>query len=911
MSPREYAPIVQKKAFASLLVLTLACGADDPAIGPGAAADGGVDSPSGEAGPDAALAAEPIYVIDLSAQYLNCFGGCKAAVSAQPVAKTLDNLDTLVLAMSVQGIVNRKGPRLYVVATPADAFWLQRATEAGKAWGWAAAHPQKKLTTASELASTFGAELKGSVRWTADVPATLDVATTAAGALGLAIVRESSPVAAAVLPTWPVQSDLVGKFKTKRDAYAFARATYLGKTRPGLIGYQLDGWPWTRLLQGADGSAVAAPNILARDYLIGEQAYVFDLSPWADVTPPDDGSQPLGSDLAELVATLDAAHAAVAGKELGTMWGFYPVDKYAVGVHSEPVSGEWTTARIISEHGVRLTGNGGQAYGLEAGNASFHKWGTFPNHAPRHASPTPSQLADLGYINQRLQNPGFDWNSLAGWTIDAQNRAIYAGSAAPGGHEYFLEFNGALNQSLYQTVPVAPQAGETWRLRAQYRLPQPASRAKLVLWGLGGGDEAAQVALTNADGQWHTAEVTLSPATSAHTAMRAQVYLDAAGPSVDLDELRLARVAPWSNDVAPLTFATFFEADYDMGTPIYATPVAVYPKVWTDQARGSFPVAWDFAPDTIDYYPGVMHYYFATATATDWFTVSDSGGGYVNPSYLSAADRALFIKSSRRAMSRTGESFMSFFLNGYAASPAPDVEAAWNALGPDGVIANQLSSPDHRMVGNVGWWAVDSNGWSYGGISEGDAAANLDKAYVARYGNAATGVRFLAGRNVYTGPDLASRMVAASRAFHPERDLTAVDPYTFGYLYRQWSGGANTSRASWLDDTLPRAAAPGASLAGSVRVRNDGWETWSASACKLGVVVSGSADATPSSPAGATVATFALPADASPGAAVDVAVTLAVPKNAGKYAISYDMSCGGWFESALNLEYHDALVVSP
>ena len=59
----------------------------------------------------------------------------------------------------------------------------------------------------------------------------------------------------------------------------------------------------------------------------------------------------------------------------------------------------------------------------------------------------------------------------------------------------------------------------------------------------------------------------------------------------------------------------------------------------------------------------------------------------------------------------------------------------WNALGPDGILVNQLAAPDHRMVGNVGWLAIDGNSLSYGGISQSGAVANLDAAYTKRYGS--------------------------------------------------------------------------------------------------------------------------------------------------------------------------------
>ncbi|HEX7663345.1 MAG TPA: GxGYxYP domain-containing protein, partial [Polyangiaceae bacterium] len=441
-------------ALAGLIGLA-ACGSsgddDDRANGGpnGSDSDGGIAGEGGTPdGGEAGVPAPPFYVLDLSSSYVNCFAGCKAAGNAAGNQKTLDGLDALVFATSVQGIVNRSGPRLYVIATPADQFWLDQATDATHSWGWAAAHPQIKLSSVTDLLTTFASDIHGTVRWSAAAPASLDVATTAAGVEGLAIVREKSTLETAIETAWPVQTDLAGKYANKRAAYADAHAKYLTKTKPGFLAYQQDGYPWARLAAGSDGSDFDGPAVLSRDYLIAEKAYVFDLSPWSDQAPVDDPSQPAGADTNEMVSLLDTAHTAMKGADLAQVWGFYEVKKYSTGAHTEPVSGEWTTVKLFSQHGARLTGSGGQSYGLEMGNASFHRWGTFPKHAPRHASPTPTALADAGIVNQRLLNPGFDWNSLDSWTIDAPNRVIESSGGPVGGHEHFLEMNGAVDQGI-------------------------------------------------------------------------------------------------------------------------------------------------------------------------------------------------------------------------------------------------------------------------------------------------------------------------------------------------------------------------------------------------------------------------------------------------------------------------------
>jgi hypothetical protein len=909
-------------ALASAL---LGCGSSGGAGGQGGqGGQGGLGATGGQggaagAGGDPGPPPAPFYVLDLRSKYVNCFGDCVANVESKGLTAAAEGLDEVVFAASVQGIVNRAGARLYLLTHEADVFWLDRATEA-EPWGWAAGRPRVELSSATDLLDLFATELTGSVRWTADLPATLNVATTAAGIDGLAIVREGSALEAAVTEALPIapDRDFVGKFAGKLDAMAWARSTFLDAsgpapaTNPTLLAYILDGTPWRDLLGPAPTSDIHVPSVASRDYLVAEKGYVFDLSPWGDEAPVDDPTQPMGADLAEMAATLDVARARAAGSKPVGIWGFFQ-DKYTAGKHPNNVLGEFETSKLASQHGARLTGGGGQMFGAELANASFHRWGTFPRHAPRQRTPTPGELADLGYVNQWLTNPGFERGSLAGWTIDSTNKAIYADGSAPGGGRYLLQFNGTVGQNLFQDALVPPQAGETWRLRVQYRLPEPAAKATLVLWATGGpANEAAQVPLDLADGQWHEAEASLTVANAGHTALRAQVYLDAAGANVDLDEFRLARAVPWSSEVAPLTFVSFFMADYDLGTPVYAIPVGIYPTAWLQPERGTLPLGWNFAPDTVEYLPGVMHYYWATATERDLFTAPDSGAGYVNPSYLPQADRDVYVRYSRAAMGRMGQSAMSLFLNGTAGFPGLDVMAQWSALGADGVSANALPAPGQYLLPNgTPWLEIDGNSWAYAGVSLEGAIGSLNGGYVARYGAGASGPRFLTGRNVYVGVDFVADVLEGARQSHPERDYSPVDPYTLGYLFRQARGGANTHRASWVADTLARTALPGEVLSGTVTVRNDGWDLWLPNACELGVVLTGDGT-TPSLAAEGAVVFAPLPAAAGPGEEVVVPVQGLAAPGAGAASLSYDVRCGGtWFEERLQIPYLDTVAVSP
>ncbi len=152
-------------------------------------------------------------------------------------------------------------------------------------------------------------------------------------------------------------------------------------------------------------------------------------------------------------------------------------------------------------------------------------------------------------------------------------------------------------------------------------------------------------------------------------------------------------------------------------------------------------------------------------------------------------------------------------------------------------------------------------------------------------------------------------MLAGAVAANPDYDLTAVDPYTFGYLLRASLGGTNDHRASWIDDSVPRSLTPGTAVSATVEVRNDGWDDWAAGTCNLGLLVGPAGHATPAT-VGTTVPSFSIASDMPPGATSNVPVTFTAPTALGAYNLSYDVECGnGWFETYENIPYNDSLAV--
>lgn len=379
-----------------------------------------------------------LYVFDVSDLHLNHYEYCIALTSEPnpcptdgppPPGKSYRDLlrdyDTLIFVATLQGLVNRDRPRLYLnhdyqrLETPGvDAFWLEKYREAGQPYGWLADTQIIKLKTLDELLEIFADAAEGVVLWDPAVPATLNVATTIAGIENLAVLRAGSDLEAEVTAHLKVKESLVGLFESgaaslpdsvtpssgsaKTDAYLWAKEKYLdtGQANPLFLAYLEDGWPATRYAQNqmTRGGVYA----LERDYVVQQRGFAFDLSPWPTELPLDDPTQPLGADAATLKAIVEAAEAQARG-QLIKVWGFIPwYEKYAVDTRSA-IKGEWESTWLFSEHGAYLQGGGGDVFGLALANVSVHQFG--PRPAPRTppGPPSAAELMEKGYLTAEGQ----------------------------------------------------------------------------------------------------------------------------------------------------------------------------------------------------------------------------------------------------------------------------------------------------------------------------------------------------------------------------------------------------------------------------------------------------------------------------------------------------------------------------
>ncbi|MEW5956575.1 MAG: GxGYxYP domain-containing protein [Chloroflexota bacterium] len=387
-----------------------------------------------------------LYIFDVSDLHLNHYEYCIGltgqadrcdAGSPPPPGKSYRDLlrdyDTLIFLTTLQGIVNRERPRLYLLhdhrrleSPGVDEFWLDRYRQADQPYGWLAATDLVELASLAEVLDTFADSVAGVVVWDPAVPATLDVATTIAGVENLAVLRAGSDLTPEVTRALEIKQSLVGLFSTdppphpsslsphpssfilhpspKTAAYLWAKEHYLdtGRANPQFLAYLEDGWPASRYAQNqmTRGGVYA----MERDYVVQQRGFAFDLSPWPNEPPTDDPSQPPGADAATLEAILAAARQQAGGK-LIKIWGFIPwYEKYVVsdssgnGRQSSAVKGEWESTWLFSRYGAYLQGGGGDVFGVAMANVSVHKFGPAPPARTPPPPPPETELIDSGYL---------------------------------------------------------------------------------------------------------------------------------------------------------------------------------------------------------------------------------------------------------------------------------------------------------------------------------------------------------------------------------------------------------------------------------------------------------------------------------------------------------------------------------
>ena len=156
--------------------------------------------------------------------------------------------DQQLLLTSLQGIVNRTQPRIYLIQSgdDTDQTWLQTTSVSNTV-----------ITDPLSLIGKYGGEVAGAVIYDPILPDTANVATSMAGVMGGVIATADL----ASQYELPILADLRGKFATKLDAYNWLLDNYWTQLTPRML----------------TAISPTTPNL--RDYIVATKSLVFWLDP--------------------------------------------------------------------------------------------------------------------------------------------------------------------------------------------------------------------------------------------------------------------------------------------------------------------------------------------------------------------------------------------------------------------------------------------------------------------------------------------------------------------------------------------------------------------------------------------------------------------------------------------------------
>ncbi|KAF7198333.1 hypothetical protein HII31_00072 [Pseudocercospora fuligena] len=109
--------------------------------------------------------------------------------------------------------------------------------------------------------------------------------------------------------------------------------------------------------------------------------------------------------------------------------------------------------------------------------------------------------------------------------------------------------------------------------------------------------------------------------------------------------------------------------------------------LWDDTSRGKVPMSWTINPLIIDIAPNILIYFQATATENDSFVIGPSGAGYTFPINWPKQDLSLFLNQTSRYAEETGVGNSSIWIynriNSTLLPLSEDIISAYHdALGP-------------------------------------------------------------------------------------------------------------------------------------------------------------------------------------------------------------------------------------
>lgn len=284
---------------------------------------------------------------------VSCSGGQLVYIYRLSPKSNAATYDEAMAVACLQGIINREGPKVYVLSDTngQPEYWFKKFTAKGE---WLSGAKTDTLKNLDELWALARGKISGAIIWDTLVPATVNLATTMAGVENGIVF--SPAYASRYLCKWklPVIKDLRGMFdgsetgSAKNDVYRWAIRNYLEK---GLCYSH-------RMFLSEDAYSARRKGdigyVVTRDWAVNKKSFVYDLSPWGDETPQDDPGQVLGTDRDTYQMILKGVLKQSGGKGMTEIAGFFAFSKYSnMPDHKskhEPVPTEWESVYLMSPY---------------------------------------------------------------------------------------------------------------------------------------------------------------------------------------------------------------------------------------------------------------------------------------------------------------------------------------------------------------------------------------------------------------------------------------------------------------------------------------------------------------------------------------------------------------------------------
>ncbi len=327
------------------------------------------------------------------------------------------------LLSSLQGIVNRAEPRLFVrFMKNTDDFWWNKFCQPD---GWLEHSEVKQVNDWTTLIEIFSSFIFGAVVYSEKAQPSSNLASTISGLENRICLRydpSTESVFQKILSTnlpftknlrWLIDKktlDILPEINPgnyaelasaslKARTYLWAKEQFLdtGLCSPEFLAYYIDAF-W---FQKPTSASFPNSTIMNHDFFIARRAFFFDLGIWEDEPANDEPQQPAGIDRKVLRELLLSMHKNAKGMiyQIGgfTPWIWKYTKEAGMGNKHEGVPTEWEFVKMVSAYNGMLDAD---ALGLAGiANASFYQHYPLKSFYPQNKRPTINDLKQRGYIS--------------------------------------------------------------------------------------------------------------------------------------------------------------------------------------------------------------------------------------------------------------------------------------------------------------------------------------------------------------------------------------------------------------------------------------------------------------------------------------------------------------------------------